>query len=654
MTRAPFTLLLAVFFGSIYFFQSGQHNETARWGQIRSIVENGSLTLEGSGVRTADVISIDGKLYSNKAPGFTFFAASFWSPAKLVGAKLGFTGNNLLHLTCWIVNGLTVGLSSVLITLLIWKLAFRILLSYSAASLVAWCVSFGTILYPFSTLFFSHTFTALLGLGSLACIVFIKDRCRDLAFLFCGIFLGFGIASEYPAVITAVVIGLYALTKANSRWQIILLFSGGFLALCPLFYYNAAIFSDPLKLSYTAYTSRKDSMFPAHKMGFLGVSLPQASVFYEITFGAQRGLFRCNPWLLLCVPGFMLGMKERQNREIYLVSAAIVLFFLLFNSSYGDGLTYWGGGAAIGPRHIIPSLPFMAILCFPVLRYKSGQNILLILGSLSFCFMLGATVVEPRFGYDAWYPITEIIYGLYKDGVVQAEYSGIFSDQAFLNEKVAVSLGELIGLPKWTVGIPVGLAAALALFASTKNNRFSGYISLGGIAFWSLLPAFSHVAWEMKFPEPKGLEYFSGASLSIIGEKPFESTAELESLYKKNDGEAVVHPEIAFGSGVISKEKGTALWTGRILVSDSKRYNFATVSDDGSALYIDDKLVVSNWGIHGMKREEGSVELTPGFHKLDIHYYNSGGESGMVLLWGAPGMPWHPVPAKRLFLSQVR
>ena len=49
----------------------------------------------------------------------------------------------------------------------------------------------------------------------------------------------------------------------------------------------------------------------------------------------------------------------------------------------------------------------------------------------------------------------------------------------------------------------------------------------------------------------------------------------------------------------------------RTLIYISKRgvYRFYTISDDGSKLYIDDKLIVDNDGGHSVRRAEGKVAL---------------------------------------------
>ncbi len=50
-------------------------------------------------------------------------------------------------------------------------------------------------------------------------------------------------------------------------------------------------------------------------------------------------------------------------------------------------------------------------------------------------------------------------------------------------------------------------------------------------------------------------------------------------------------------------------------------YQFYTYSDDGSQLYIDDKLVVDNDGGHSVRRREGKVALEAGLHPFKLYYF---------------------------------
>ncbi|MDX2279310.1 MAG: alkaline phosphatase D family protein [Saprospiraceae bacterium] len=64
-------------------------------------------------------------------------------------------------------------------------------------------------------------------------------------------------------------------------------------------------------------------------------------------------------------------------------------------------------------------------------------------------------------------------------------------------------------------------------------------------------------------------------------------------------------------------------------------YDFFTLSDDGSRLYIDDRLVVDNGGSHSLRRRGGLVALEKGLHRFSIEYFDD--YSGEKLEFGYLG-----------------
>ena len=66
-------------------------------------------------------------------------------------------------------------------------------------------------------------------------------------------------------------------------------------------------------------------------------------------------------------------------------------------------------------------------------------------------------------------------------------------------------------------------------------------------------------------------------------------------------------------------------------------YAFQLISDDGSRLFIDDKVVVDHDGLHGSTAMEGEVALTKGRHKLFVEHFENGGGEQLTLNWRPPG-----------------
>lgn len=65
------------------------------------------------------------------------------------------------------------------------------------------------------------------------------------------------------------------------------------------------------------------------------------------------------------------------------------------------------------------------------------------------------------------------------------------------------------------------------------------------------------------------------------------------------------------------------VFEGLIDIPEKGVYNFYTFSDDGSILYIDNKVVVDNDGSHSLRRINGKVALDKGFHKIKVEYFEN-------------------------------
>jgi hypothetical protein len=62
-------------------------------------------------------------------------------------------------------------------------------------------------------------------------------------------------------------------------------------------------------------------------------------------------------------------------------------------------------------------------------------------------------------------------------------------------------------------------------------------------------------------------------------------------------------------------------YTGRFWVSEAGAYLFALMSDDGSKLYIDDKVIIDNDGQHAVEEREANVKLKAGVHRIRVSYF---------------------------------
>jgi len=96
-------------------------------------------------------------------------------------------------------------------------------------------------------------------------------------------------------------------------------------------------------------------------------------------------------------------------------------------------------------------------------------------------------------------------------------------------------------------------------------------------------------------------------------------------------------------------EPFSIIWKGKIGIPESGEYIFGTYSDDGSYVYIDQRLVVDNGGSHGAEDKQGIITLDQGFHDLEIRYWQVGGSREMQFWWQPPGEIKENVPLSYLF-----
>jgi len=112
------------------------------------------------------------------------------------------------------------------------------------------------------------------------------------------------------------------------------------------------------------------------------------------------------------------------------------------------------------------------------------------------------------------------------------------------------------------------------------------------------------------------------------GYDPLPSTARMAERWQGR-------PPQAFG----------VVWTGYLTVPGADDYRFATTSDDGSRLFVDDRLVVDNSGPHRSETKSGTISLARGSHRVRLEYTQFGGSSELTWSWARGAATLAPVPA---------
>jgi hypothetical protein len=116
-----------------------------------------------------------------------------------------------------------------------------------------------------------------------------------------------------------------------------------------------------------------------------------------------------------------------------------------------------------------------------------------------------------------------------------------------------------------------------------------------------------------------------------------------------------VDPEINFAwlhrspARELDEDGFSVEWSGTLLVPRTEEYVIYLMSDDGSRLYLDGKLVLDHWGVHAADGfRQSAVTLTQGRLPLRLRYFEHDGRASVRLEWSSKHMPRAPIGRRYL------
>ena len=381
MTERRATVLIFATLALVYAFVFPRWldwNANARFDLSAAIVDHGTLAIDAYSANTGDYALFNNHRYSDKAPGLSFLGVPIYfvvsratqseavqnlinaigrAPAaaptinrpidQVTPAELIFAAR--LALTTWII----VGLSSALLGVILFRFLGRLNYALRWRALAVLIYGLATPAFSYAAAFYGHQLAAVMLFGAFAWLVALRARhARWIEWLLIGALLGFAVITEYPAVLIAALIGLYAIWITRRVPPIILIAVGGLIPIGLWGAYNTAIFGAPFTLGYQYTASPQWSAILAQ--GFLSATRPTADAIWGLTFSPFRGLFFASPSLLLSLPGLVL-LRRSKFRAEWITTLAIVLgFFVLISAS-----AQWWGGWSAGPRYLVPMLPWL-------------------------------------------------------------------------------------------------------------------------------------------------------------------------------------------------------------------------------------------------------------------------------------------------------
>lgn len=374
-------------------------NENARLDLVLAMVDDQTLQIDRYVANTGDYAHFDGHYYLDKAPGLSFLAAPVYAAARPLlrsapvqqrlesmahaaafastltpgGEDLG-TERVYFAVVLYLLTFVTVTLPSAALCVLIYLAA-----AFSGAgarqSLAATLLyALATPAFPYAGVFLAHQLVAFCLFAAFYLAQRLGAGQGPAARWLIGLLLGYALISEYPSGLIVVAILAYGLATWQRPLWVVHVAAAMLLPLALLATYNQAIFGTVLPVGYW-YSERYTAL---HSQGFVSITGPQLEALWGISFSPYRGLFFLAPVTLLAVPGFVRWWRRAHHRAELAVSLWAVLAFLLFNGSS----VMWHGGHAVGPRYVLPMLPFltlaMAAGLHSVNSHKPWQRVVLV------------------------------------------------------------------------------------------------------------------------------------------------------------------------------------------------------------------------------------------------------------------------------------
>ncbi len=641
-------VFLIPFITYAYFYQGSDQSIACRFDLMRSMVEKGVLWINDfCGYNTADIVTFHGRIYSVKAPGTSYTALIPWLIFRIALLPLSAAHEPIYWaFVTYLTTVFTTGLLISALCVVMFRFARFLGAPEGRAAGVALILGLATIAFPYATELTGEPVAAVcvfIAFYLLATFEILPSSTRAFA---AGFLAGWAVLNDYPVFLVTAAIGIYALFKLP-RWTQLAAFSAGAaLTVAIMLAFNWGAFGNPLFFSYQAFklSPAENHQFPEQAVGFVGLTYPKARILWNILLDPQRGLFFCNPVLLLSIVGVGYFARLKRFRAEFIVTVYSFVVLFLFNASYGESIVSWGGGTATGPRQIVASVPFM-VLALAFLP-AACDYLLGAMGALSAVIMLMATATNPHFPYEYDNPVRDFALQQFMRGDFATNRDSFFGGGMIVRDSVAFNLGKLIGLPGpfqlWPLAIfwifgSFDLSESLGLWATGARRRLTQIAVTIGIAAVFLLSMNQRIMQSFVTRGQHGLlgRYYVGENCA---ETPPHMVRVDRQLDFNNIAEMGAMP---FPS--------CDIWRGQLIAPESGKYEFMIEVDDSGWVTVDDTPVIHDPGLVSKGRDVGRIYLTEGPHRIEVGERNIAGGSYLRLYWQIPNTNFKDiVPAEAL------
>jgi hypothetical protein len=341
--------LLSLAFAAAYLMQINGWNQNAHYALVRAFADGTPIIdqtrHEIGDLGTGDISFFEGHYYSNKAPGLAFASMPAYLGLEAIGMRT--TGDPTRII--WALHLFTVVPAFLILLVLVRRLAERVEPGFGTAAAVIFGV--GTLVLPFSTLYFAHVLSAMLGFAAFAVLWREREGLpRRFPVALAGLLAGLAVVSEYSLVLVGVILGGYAIARGDIIRRGLAYAAGVVVGVVPLALYNLWAFGTIVHNSY-------EGNLPGELGGVLGSTTPSFRIVFDALF-SMWGLFVLTPVVVCGAVGAVL-MYRRGRRAEAAVVLSVVAAHLVWASTFRLGVDIFGG---LGPpRYLMMIFPFLAV-----------------------------------------------------------------------------------------------------------------------------------------------------------------------------------------------------------------------------------------------------------------------------------------------------
>ncbi len=245
-------------------------------------------------------------------------------------------------------------------------------------------------------------------------------------------------------------------------------------------------------------------------------------------------------------------------------------------------------------------------------------------------------------------------------GFIEARCSGSHTFRSRVSDGLRLSIGGQTVIDGWRDRDPTELAGTAELQEGMRHPITIEFYDAGGgaeidLRWQSACEAPATVPTSQLYPPAPvdcGALLPPGAGTGLSGEYFGDATLASRAA-TRTDGPisfdyGTERPHASVPAGDFSIR-----WTGRLQPRHKGLHTFDTRSDDGVRLFINDRIVLADWGKGGPKFNVGTVYLDPTqSYDVRLEYVNLGSLAEIHLGWASACIPREIIPQAQLFADR--